>query len=119
MSLSCSCDGDYDWWYTTSGDYAPLSTKRSRKCCSCRERIPVGALSVAFDCYKFPENDIEERIYCDEVPLAPKFMCERCGDLYNSFDELGFCIKLGDDMRELVREYAEMNREARERREQL
>ena len=34
-------------------------------------------------------------------------MCETCSDLYFSLLELGFCINLGDDMSELVKDYAE------------
>lgn len=112
MSLSCSphewC-GEEGWYYFPPEDYAPLATKRSRKCCSCHERIPVGVLSTKFLRERCPRNDVEERIYghAGEVPLAPWFMCERCSDLYFSLDELGFAIWLSDDMRELVKEYAE------------
>lgn len=44
--------------------------------------------------------------------MAPWFMCEECGDLFWSLNELGFCIYLGrDSMRDLAREYAEMTNE--------
>ena len=108
MSLSCSCSEDGDRWHYGPQDYSPLATKRSRKCVSCGSRIAVGDLSVRFERARIPNNDIEERIYGDEVAMPPAFMCERCGDLCNSLDELGFCINLGDDMRELVKEYAEV-----------
>jgi len=119
MSLSCECDTDDCAWYfigpedaAENGGYAPLATKRSRKCCSCKARIAVGDLSVRFTRFKYAEwGTVEANIYGEggEVPLAEWYMCERCGDLYLSITELGYCIDLGrDDMREIVKEYAEM-----------
>lgn len=76
----------------------------------------MGDLSIPFARWKFAEwYTIEAKIYGEgnEVPMPTWFMCERCGDLYYSLTELGFCISLGsDDMRDLVREYAEMRRES-------
>ena len=72
MSLSCSC-GDYDgssWYYEYGNDFTKLQTKRSRKCCSCGEKIKPGDDCMKFDRHKSPDSDIEERIYGDEVPLA-------------------------------------------------
>jgi hypothetical protein len=118
MSLSCSCDGDYDWWYIPDADYSTLTTKRSRKCWSCGERIQVGALVLRCDCFRYAESEVEIRIYGEgnEVELAPRYLCERCADLYLSLAELGYCINMGDDVRELVKEYAEMQREDAARR---
>lgn len=112
MSLSCYCGDDYDWYYTPADDYQKLDTKRSRKCVSCRDRIAVGATALRFECFGIAEPmSIKERIYGDgnEYPMPDKWMCERCADLYFSLYELGFCINLGiDDMRDLVKEYAEV-----------
>lgn len=110
MSLSCYCGDDYEWWYNPPNDYSYLDTKRSRKCCSCGERIAVGELQATFECWKFAEHEVERRIYGDDgMPLAAKHMCERCADLYYSLEALGYCITLGDDMRDLVAEYAELH----------
>lgn len=110
MGLTCECgDFDSDWYWQDVSDYKPLNTKRSRKCCSCGDKIRPGDTCISFDRYRAPSeraNYIEERIYGDEVPLPDWFMCERCADLFNSLSELGFCIGLGQDMRELAREYA-------------
>jgi hypothetical protein len=117
MPLSCYCNDDGDWWHISADDFSALDTKRCRKCASCRERIPVGATVLKMDCYRQPSDSIgiEERIYGDEVPMTPKYLCERCGDLYLSLTELGYCLNLGEDMRELVLDYAEMQRERRAR----
>lgn len=122
MSLSCYCDNnDAEWYFMDPDDtapYAPLATKRSRKCCSCGERIAVGDLSVRFTRFRYAGWDtIEAKIYGEggEVSLPSWYMCERCGDLYYSLTELGFCVSLGvDDMRELVREYAGMMERSRQ-----
>lgn len=53
-------------------------------------------------------SDIEERIYDgDQVPLAHKYMCEKCADLYFIFEDLGYCISLGDSMVDCLEEYHE------------
>lgn len=117
--LSCSCDtGDADWWYDDTKEVAPLTTKRMRRCCSCRGRIAVGE-----DCKPFPrwrtvsdysDPDVLVRIYGDggELPLPTWYLCDRCAGLFESLDSLGFCDLLGQDMREVCREYAQMQREA-------
>ena len=115
MGLSCSCD-DYDgdgWYFYEPKDYAPLATKRSRKCCSCKARIAVGDLSVMFERQKQAGYDtVEEKIYGEggEIPMAPWFMCERCGGLYMSVSDLGFCCDIEEDIATQIREYMEETR---------
>lgn len=108
MTLSCHCDGDMDWWHYGCDDYSTLVAKRGRRCVSCKCWIKPGATVAQFDCERVSRGDIEWRIYGDEVPMPPKFMCETCADLYFSLDALGFCINLGDSMRALAKEYAEV-----------
>ena len=108
MSLSCSCDDNGEWWYYGPKDYITMSVARRKRCVSCRELIGIGAVATRFDRMREPRSWIEESIHGTEVLLPPKFMCERCSDLYFSLTELGFCVNLGDEMRELAREYAEI-----------
>lgn len=93
-------------------DYSTLDTKRRRQCCSCGEWINVGSTVVAFPRFKVPEHDIELAIYGETDENGPKrateYLCERCGDLFFSLEELGFCVSYAQDMRELVKEYAEV-----------
>lgn len=106
MSISCGCDyDDFEWTYTPPDDFSPLLTKRSRKCCSCGCSMKPGDTVAIFDRSKRPSNDIEERIYGDEVPLATWFMCEECGGLFMALEDSGFCISLskGENMRDLVK----------------
>jgi len=42
----------------------------------------------------------------ESINLASDFMCERCTDLYFSFDDLGFeCVSPYEDMKSLAKEY--------------
>lgn len=107
MGLSCECGGDYDWYYTEPNDFSTLTTKRSRKCCSCEIKIKVGDTVGSFDCWRPPRSDYEERRFGDEIPMADKYMCEECTGLFFSLTELGFCVTLGSNMRNLAKEYGE------------
>ena len=118
MPLSCSCDFDpYEygaWSYATPDDYQALDRRRAVRCSSCHALIKPGETSIQFIRWRSVVSDIEARIYGDdgEVPLGPMFHCEVCADLYFSLSELGFeCIAPDENMRELVTEYAEMQRE--------
>ena len=114
--LTCECgDGDYSWWYYEPEEVKPLATKRMRRCCSCKDRIEVGDDCMAFPRFRTAEPEsVEERIYGDggEVTLATWYMCDRCAGLYESLNSLGFCNLLGQDMRKVCREYAQMQRDA-------
>lgn len=104
MSLSCSCGDEAAWYYETTNDFTTLQTKRSRKCCSCGDKIKPGDDCVKFERYKYPETEIEERIYSDVVPLASWYMCESCGGVFLSVTELGMCFNLDGNIKDQVRE---------------
>lgn len=117
MGLSCECDYDYDgdgWYWRSPRPDLKQHTGRRKRCCSCGDLIQITDLITRFQRLRAPLDLIEERIHGDEVYLAPWVMCERCSDLFWSLTELGYCIQLGDDMRELVGEYADMAAEARQ-----
>jgi hypothetical protein len=115
--LVCNCDygDDVAWWYEGGGEVKPLNTKRMRRCCSCKERIAVGDDCMAFPRWRTPKyGSIEERIFGEggEVWLSTWYLCDRCAGLYESLDGLGFCNLLGQDLREVCREYGRMQRDA-------
>jgi hypothetical protein len=116
--LSCSCDDDADWYYDDQQEVAPLSTKRMRRCCSCKDRIAVGDESRPFVRWRnvsdYRDPEVVVRIYGDggEMPLPTWYLCDRCAGLYESLDSLGFCNLLGQNLVRLCREYAQMQREA-------
>jgi hypothetical protein len=108
MSLFCETDGA-DWWWYQPAEEAPLATKRSRKCCSCGEKVSVGDTARKVQRYR-PATEWEEMrgIACDEVPMADWYLCETCGDLADSISELGFCYNLGGkSLKDQIAEYRE------------
>lgn len=107
MPLSCSCDysGDAEWWWYRPDDYSTFPQRRAARCRSCKALIRAGDICTIFLRERIPNGYLEERIYGDEVPLAPWYHCETCADLYFSLDELGFCVRPDEDMLELVKEY--------------
>lgn len=117
MSLSCSCDsdgdGDWYWGFSDTPDFSVLTTKRYRKCCCCKRKIVPGQEVLELPRWRSPSercNYIEEKIYGDEVPLAPYFMCEECGGLAMAVMELGMCFDIGEPMRQQIREYMKMSK---------
>ena len=113
MSLYCDSGYDYDdvvWWWYQPADEAPLATKRSRKCCSCKKKkISVGDVARKVQRFRPPTGFEEERgIAYDEVQLADWYLCETCGDLSDALREVGFCYSLGDQsLKKQIREYRE------------
>jgi len=110
MPISCSCsDIEYDgdgWWYFNPNDYQPFPKKNKKRCCSCKNHIANGHISTEFKRFRNPLNDVEERIYGDEVPLASWWMCETCSDLYYSITEMGYCVTIGGNLKEEVKDVA-------------
>jgi len=109
--LSCECDED---WYPEPGDqgiskieYSTLQTSKRQRCWSCERLIEIGADVLVFSRYKVPYTDVEIKIYGDdgEIDLANKYHCERCGDIYLSLEELGFCVYPEDNQFELLDDY--------------
>lgn len=116
MSLSCECGDDAEWWYEPADGVAPLATKRWRACCSCKDRINVGDDCKALRRWRavcdFSDPPVVISIYGDEYPLTTWYLCDRCAGLYESLSDLGFCITMPDNLIEVCREYAQMQRDA-------
>lgn len=108
MPLSCLCDDEYAWFYDMPDGYHNLDTSRRKRCASCNTLIEIGAITALFSLWRYPNDDIEARIYGDdgEISLANLYHCEVCADLFFSLYELGFdCISPNENMKLLVREY--------------
>ena len=109
MSLSCDCNSEWDGegicWFDPS-DFSTYEPKRGKRCNSCKKVIiKTGNLGLEFSRMRPPENDIEERIYGDEIPLASKWMCEDCGEIFLNLTAIGYCLEIFDDMRNDLKEY--------------
>ncbi len=118
MSLSCDSgdDGDYGdsdrWWYNPLPE-SPLDTRRSRKCISCADKIKVGDIARKVCRYRNATEFEQDRgIANDEVPMSNWYLCEKCGDLASSLEELEFCYSLGDEsLQSQIAEYRQMEKE--------
>lgn len=117
MSLSCNCDFDFDredvaWYWTGRSDFYPVSVSGQRKrCISCGAFIKPLTDTMEFYRYRVSRNDIEERIYGEEVPLASDFMCEECAGLYLALEELGYgCFDISQPMEDYIAEYNEADK---------
>lgn len=120
MTLSCSCDWDGpepgQWYWDGYSKQQPMPERTRRtRCCSCSGLINTGDIAVEFYRHKCIEVDsIEHQIHGDSKPLASWYECEECNDLRAALEDLGYCVNLGDYMRDLIDEYNDMRKELRE-----
>lgn len=111
MGLSCECFDNEDstlGWYENPGDFSTI--KETDICSSCDQKIDVGDIVIRIDGYRHPnEDEQKEWAIADdhEIPLDPIYLCEKCGDIYFSLNELGFCMSPHDSMSEILHEYHE------------
>ena len=118
MSLSCSCDYDDDdapWYWWPPKDYTTYKKWRGQMCAckGCNHMIRYGqTVGQVFRTRPYTEWELDHfGTWGDEgdpeaVYLASAFMCERCTDLFFSFDDLGFhCVSPYEDMVGLAKEY--------------
>jgi len=106
MSLSCECGyGEYDWYYDAPVKFEPFDRKRRKRCASCKELVEIGADCLIFTCYREPWSEVDERIYGDQVPLANKYMCGQCGEIFLNLTDAGYCLSLGHNIKEDLEEY--------------
>lgn len=130
MTLSCSCDYDYEvepgeWTYyfyrVESYKFRPLETSRRVRCCSCGELIDIGALCIRHRRHRYPHDEIEARIkcgcnmedaFCDPptIAISNHYQCERCGEIWLNLQSLGFeCLSPGENMEDALAEYHELS----------
>ena len=98
MGLSCYCDGDYDWFYEVESEERIAMT--DFKCYGCGKHYPLGTTVRRVRTYEMTEDG-------EEIEDDFRRLCESCGDLYDSFTELGFCLSADQNFIEDARqEYA-------------
>ena len=108
--LSCDCseyDGD-GWYYYHPNGFDTFSRDRRKRCCSCDHLLQSGDICIKFPRRRASRSDVEERIRGDEVTLASWYMCEWCGEMFFNLTALGYCINLGDSMKETLEDYWEL-----------
>lgn len=107
--LSCSCYDDYDSWYSpVPDDFVKFTHSRRKRCISCGKLIDIGTDCLEFNMWRTPYNWVEENIYDDEVPLANQYMCESCGEIFLNLTDLGYCLEIGHNIKEDLRDYWDM-----------
>lgn len=114
MPLTCDMNDDPQRFFEPPRDEdwdAPLATKRARRCSSCNALIRVGEPANRFQRWRRPQREIEERIYVDEVPLAPLWLCSTCAELFSALSDLGFCVDPTEDMFSLLAQYQQLRAE--------
>ena len=126
MSLSCSCDYDWDrdygdWMYCfwdSDFDFKPLSSTRSKRCVSCKSLIPVGALCVEFERRRYAYDEIEARIKGSspedndepQIKMAPHYHCERCGEIWLNLTYIGYeCLSPTENMEDALKDYHDLS----------
>ena len=128
MSLSCSCDYDYEfaagewsYFFSCAELQAPLNTMRRKRCVSCGKLIDIGSLCNIYPRYRYPWDEIESLIKCgralddvfgDEptIKIAPHYHCERCGEIWMNLTDIGYeCLSPSENMEESLKEYHELS----------
>lgn len=109
--LSCSCDFDQDDYinfYYDPIDFSTLVSSKRKRCISCQKLIDIGTIVVIFDFYRHPYNEIEERCKGEKIRMANRYMCEKCGEHFLNLIALGYCVDIGENMAEALKEYHEI-----------
>lgn len=115
MTLSCSCDydyeGDFSWYYSPPENYIEYTEKRRKSCCSCKKKVAKGDLCTRFSRWRPSLDEIEERIHGDTRWLSSWIMCEECSDIFFNLEALGFCLTIGGEysMHDYLKEYQELS----------
>ncbi len=114
MSLSCGCeyDSDAEWHWIDNLDFSVKRRLMSmrKRCQSCRRIIKFGDVCVAINRFREPRDDIELKIHGEggDIYLPTQYLCEECGGLFFSLQDLGFCVNPTNNMHALLNEYHEM-----------
>jgi hypothetical protein len=92
-------------------DFSTLDTIRRRRCKSCGQLIDIESVVLKFHRWRPAKYDsIEERILGEgaEIPLAPYYFCEWCGEIALNLKELEYCIDPEMNMKETLEEYHQL-----------
>lgn len=137
MGLSCGCDdfdkSDYDHWWEPGRPSVPPSGER---CCECNALLPPGEKRATIlhgevyepdePCPGWPDvdEDVEFEAWADRTGwdwetercerYTSEYRCERCADLADAIEALGYCMiapgELIDSHAEYVNEHAAQRR---------
>ena len=104
--LPCNCEyGESETWYSLPSDFSLFKKWRAKRCCSCNKLIKFNDICLEFGLTRATTNELEEKIYGDEKPLAPHYQCESCGEVFFNLQSIGYCIDIENDMDEYMKDY--------------
>ena len=114
MPLTCRCywepgPGDHIWHDPEGYETLGPPIRRRQRCCSCNNLISLGETVARTQRSKVPNTDVERVIYGEDghVPLADKFLCKTCADLFFYLQDRGYRVYAGENMLELAKEHTE------------
>lgn len=111
MPLTCGCDHEPEpgmKMHYPGEDFERLGTSKRKRCWSCKRLISINDFVVRFSRVKIPSHVVEIAIYGEdgEIPIAPRYLCEQCGEIYLNLSAVGFdCITPYENMTELLKQY--------------
>lgn len=107
MTISCAIDvDDAAWWWTSSMRLFIYDKPRGKRCCSCGDMVRRGEKHIRVERWRAPANDVEDRIYGDEVPLACWVMCESCAPIFVKLYKMNVEMDLGhSNLHDLLGEF--------------
>lgn len=105
MSLSCSCDTDYDSYYAEW--HEAILNISGAECRGCGKRMKLGDEILKFYTYIIDEEGNE--VYEHEFDYPCFSLCSSCRDIYWSLIELKFCLSSHHGfIKEAHRDYIEL-----------
>ena len=97
--LTCLCDDTPEFYYDDPKDFTVLDAERY-KCDSCTKVIRKGNTCLTFTCWSVAEDEWE-----DDEQITPRTVCEKCGEIYFNLSALGYCMVLGENWKDTLKEY--------------
>jgi len=100
MSISCSCPGDYEWFYIVE-DF-----ERS----SCAEGVCYGCgelIHISNEVRRIYQYELDDDGWETENQILGR-LCPECSSIYDSLIELGFCLSAYPGfIKEALKQYQE------------
>lgn len=74
---------------------------------SCGELINTNEYVAKFHVFRGPNSYYEINRFGEheEIPMAPRYFCGHCSEIFFNLEDLGFCVNSSENMKDLLREY--------------
>ena len=103
MSLDCYCgQEEWDRYWEPDDDFSvfamPPSRRNGYRCVSCKKHIADHNAVLKINVFR------EEEHY-----LKPRYLCERCGEIYLNLTAAGQCVIIDRNLKLDLQEYWELS----------